>query len=591
MKTSARIVLVVAAVVAACGAGLGAFRMWEGTFPWESVVPALVTRMDGPHGRVFEVNAETGGVFQVEDLRGVRTVLEIPPGALEKDASLTVAPLVPEFGVAAGVSISPASVAFRQPVLVTFVYGDASVRNADAPKRAGTGTVRATGKSQVLAVSATGAAVPVLVPRSAETEGSLPALIRGGGTYAVVVDAPDRLAFARAALASPSRQSVLEGAAALAEAGRLPYGKRDVVRAAASSAKNAKSPTAVEQFAARVLDRSLASASFVASARAEVFSGFYETRCKDRNLSLPEYLAAAQTAQMLGLEEQGQGCLEAAKTVVADQARTALADPNASIAELLNAMQRLQIIGADEETDLDERLQKRVEQMVETDAKNVSQSSRATKTDAAVALQRMQSVGVENEGLEQRLVRKIETAPDGEARVVSDLGEAGSNEDLIPGFDSSVIGLALMEGLGIGPDTFDQAGIEAWTEEMYAQKDLLIEFADVTCAAIVELGGEVPPICAGAAQKIGGLYEDLREEGYRVGSEVGGIQSSDYQEFEEEDLSHPEEEGDTSDQTSEEEDAVDPDLRGDGPESEEEAAQQEEEEDAPVQESEEPSEE
>jgi hypothetical protein len=501
-------------------------------------------KLDGVHARRKTIDAATGGAVRIVDGRGVEIVLLVPPQALERDTEISVVPFLNDGNpdsLDAGVAILPASVRFKQPVTVTFDLRGTDDRNS-APASLKEGTLRSTGLSRVYRYTTGGnRLVPALVARAAETETVIPARILSGGMYVYSLNSSRSEALARLSLSAGNTRSltVMEAATGLITSGkRLSRQERTRADAAIKLILDKPEPPAPELFAAMALRQALEERAFSLVKpvhAADVNRGYLEYMCK-RDLTLQEYVSLASTAQLLGHDDLGDACLVRAKNVVAERARDVLNDPSADATDTLLALQEVYQFGLDDESDLDENLERKVQDIVRDGAEETLRDPDATAIEIATQLQRMQGVGVEgdlHDRMEKRLKEAVEKeGSDAANQAVNDLPAISEEEMPLEGFDMSIVGLALAQAL-FGLESYDAEGIQKLADTLKEQGENAKLFSGAACDAIVGLGGDPPPECATYEADINRALIELDRVADEGAQELNSVQS---REFEEEDF-------------------------------------------------------
>ncbi|MBI4032245.1 hypothetical protein HY374_00895 [Candidatus Berkelbacteria bacterium] len=577
--TLALVLLVAFALVA------GTLWYWK---PWQQfglgkkaeTVDLATPALDAGHGRQAKVAAKDGGTISVVDSEKVRITLDVPPGALAADTTVQLIPLFANTNVAHptnGVMISPGNLAFTKPATLTFDLAQSGQRS-DAPNNFGLSTVRLTGSSQVLLMDdKADTLTPMLVSRPAEINSLIPARIASGGVFVWDVQDTNAPSYARQALTAKQIHPLVAleaGSRLLGSGQKLSKAEATALTRAVKGVLAATDPAGPEFFAAVALNKQhkigQATSVITPAYAADLSRGYFETRCKDRSLSLNDYLTTAQTAQLLGHDDLAETCLTAAKNIVAEESEALLGNANPDPIQLIIQLQRVQILGLDDESNLDDRLLETAQTQVTKEGREVLNDPNASAIDVAKALQKMQAIGSNDATVEAGLGAKLEQLGTVD---VEPIDLEGEHEDLIPGFDMAVIGLPLAQFFGL--DSFDEAGIKDWTNEWLAKEDEFKAFGEAICSLPAALGAETPPQCATLDADLSAAFDDLEREGYRAADEVGRIQDQEFEEPEYDDAEFtidcevlseeerrdagcpPEEEADDTDEADDSEDADD----------------------------------
>lgn len=514
--------------------------------PWESFNLPLISKpieISKPKpnyalARQMTIDPTKDTVMQIIDSEKVFITIEIPKGALKEKTVVKMIPFYYDKNASsptAGVLISPSSVTFSRPVTLAFDFSQSKFSNTSAPKNLKTMTLRATGKAQVMQIDEKATTLtPMLIARAVETERYLPARILHGGAYVYSLTGDHQVSIAKKAFSGKELNSliIMEAASALVFNGqKLTDQELTQTKSALKKILSKKEPPAVELYAAVSLQeklKKLASRTFIKKAHADTSSGYFEFMCKQQDLSVTDYLTTAKTAQLLGFDEIGENCMIAARNIVAEEASKVLENPDSDLKSVLIALQRMQILGVDDDSNLDESLMNRAKVIVTKEAQAVLADTNASAVDIAKALQKVQLIGAANGSVEPALQSRLEAHINSdEAKNLPPEVYDEEHEDLIPEFDMNVVGLAMAQAL-FGLETFDEAGIKAFSEKMANEARAMGEMGGAFCHLGAELGADMPPECADIQEKAEQAARDIEQEGYRAGDEVGNVQDDEY---------------------------------------------------------------
>lgn len=368
--------------------------------------PDILIEQDVLRSRGLDITKEKGGTIVAYSEGKVVASLDIPAGAVQSPVRIALVPLKHNNDVT-GVAILPATVAFKKPVTLTFDISR-TTKTGDAPAVVQPEQSRITGKTQVLRYdSTTNKSSPSLIIRSNETSRLVPARILSGGTYVFTTDGSDQIEKSRSVFAEPKTSTlvVIEAASVLI-GNNIPLSPEQTerVRKSVNKILGNKNVSPYEFFSASALEQQLDPArqsfligSVYAQSAAE---GYLEYRCKDRSLSIEEYLAAASTAQLIGLDSVGDECLTAAKNRVADEARKVLGNSGASPEEIIRMMGRCQMFGLDS---LSNSLEEKLRDTVKQRADDVLKDPNASIEDILKAMQDTQVSGGDDTELSQKI--------------------------------------------------------------------------------------------------------------------------------------------------------------------------------------------
>jgi hypothetical protein len=502
----------------------------------EKKITVVKPKTDMGRARQLTIDPSKDTVMQIVTRENVRITLDVPKGAIAQKTNVKLIPFYYEkenSSPTAGVLVSPATINFTKPVTLSFNFNDTEFKNI-APITVDAKQLRKYGQSQVLQIDSDAKSyTPTLVARGIETEKFLPARILTGGAYVFSLDGANQKAIAEKALSAQNMHSltVIESATALLFNNQTLSADQDKkAKAAVSKILAKQNPPALEMYAAAVLQKKLTDKtfSFIPVAHAyETGEGFFQAACRSDGLKIEEYVGFAQTAELMGHEHIGESCLNKAKNLIEKRVNEVLANPNASLKELQIALQDVMIVGLDDDSNLDEKLTERSKQKAVEDAKKVADDPNATPIQAATQLQILQGVGVEEgptyEKLENTVKEEIgkyeqpkDHPTDAEPTIVE--------EEILDSAIMSAIGIAMAKAFGF--EQLDEDSVKAKFEQMAAGTKAMNEAAYAVC---LELGGED---CEGTYSKIAGEIRVAEAEGYRVASDIGNLQSQEYEEAE-----------------------------------------------------------
>lgn len=526
----------------------GALFFWQ---PWKKVslpftnsqtqkeISVVKPRPDLGRARQLIIDPSKDSVMQIMTQEKVRVTLEIPKGALSEKTTVKLIPFYHDKKANAptqGVIVSPATLNFSQPVTLSFDFSESTLKN-NAPKNIKTVAIRTSGTSQVMQIdSAATSLTPALVARGVETEKYLPARILTGGAYVFSLDGDLNSAIAKKTLNANKANTltIIESATTLLFANQK-LSNEELTKSKKAVAKilSQKTPPPLELVAALILQKKIKDNSFALIPEAlayETGEGFYQAACKLEGLSVEQYLGYAQSAQLLGYESIGNSCLNKAKNVIAEKAKTVLENPASDIKSLMIALQDLQLLGVDEETNLDERIVEKAKEKATEEGKKVVDNPNSTVLDAAKALQVMEALGADtgptHDNLSKRVTENIENI---EKEIENnppenpyDVEPTVVEEEVLENSFWSAVGIAMMQAMGI--DKLDEESIKKEIDELMEGTKALKQAAEVMCA---EFGDED---CQQKLNELEPMIAEAEREGYRVAEEIGEVQSREYEE-------------------------------------------------------------
>lgn len=531
-------ILIISALIVVTIIGIVVWKPWTKaniSMPFtEKQVTVVKPASDMARARQLTIDPSKDTVMQIVTRENVRITLDVPKGAIAQKTNVKLIPFYYEkenSAPTAGVIVSPATVNFTKPVTLSFNFTDSEFKN-NAPTQVDTKVLRKYGQAQVLQIDAKASQyTPTLIARGIETEKYLPARILTGGAYVFSLDGANQKAIADKALNTENMHSltVIESATALLFNNHtLNDQQSKKAKAAVAKILSKQNPPALEMYAASLLQKKLNDKTFslirVAYAY-ETGEGFFQAVCRANDLKIEEYIGFAQTAQLMGYENIGESCSNKAKNIVEERVNKLLSQPDVEVKQLVIAMQDVQLVGLADETNLEEKLLEKSKQRATEDAKKVADNPESTPIDAAKQLQILQGLGVEEgptyEKLEKTVMDEIgkyeepkEDPLDVEPTIVE--------EEILDAAIWSAIGIELAKVMGF--DQLDEASLKAKFDQMAENTRELNNAAYAVC---LELGGED---CAGQHSKIASEIEKAEAEGYRVSTDIGNLQSQEYEE-------------------------------------------------------------
>lgn len=490
MKTSARVLLAVATLVALGAVGVGGFRLWQGRFPWEPGTPATLTlprpETDLAHARAQTVGPK-GGLVQVFTDQDVQVTLDIPAGALKEETEVKLIPFA--FDPSAqtptlGVLVSPGSLSFAMSARLTFDVSKSKFHFA-APDTASADVARRSGESQLLHLAGeNNVVIPALVVRAVETKTAMTGLVPTGGSYLVGFSVTDRVAYARQGLArTPSRNFVLEAAAFLrANGATLTKEEQAKASAASRSVLDEKNPRGEEFFAAvAVASAPEKKSAFIPVAHAaEINQAFFQKSCADKARTFSDVASLAHAARLLGDASMAKSCWASAQARAASTARAVLSDSKAELPALLAARTSLRVAGGTEAESLEKQLATSATKDVQAEARVVLARAKPSAPSVAAVLQSTRLVPVEAPVQKQLETRLQEVAPyissspsptsTGNGSGTSSGGGGTSapetvsgGQELVSGAEDIVVGYGIAGTLGFNPT--EDASYESWISD------------------------------------------------------------------------------------------------------------------------------
>lgn len=478
--------LVFAAVGVVTGFGLGGFRLWQGRFPWEAAVPAVLT-LPAPEADVARARSNkigpAGGLVQVFTDQNAQVTLEIPAGALKEETDVKLIPFA--FDPSAqtptlGALVSPGSLAFAQSARLVFDLSQSKF-HLTAPDAASADLARRSGESQLLHLAGDeGVVIPTLAVRPVETKTSFTGLVPTGGTYLLSFGGENRVAYARQGLVrTPSRDAVLEAAAFIkAHGAALSKEEQAKASAASRSVLDEKNPRGEEFFAAvAVATAPTQKTALVPVARAaEINRSFFQKGCTDRTRAFADVASLAHAARLLGDKEMAKTCWDAANRQAASTARAVLSDRKAELPAMLAARTSLRVAGGSEAAELGKQLAASASKDVQAEARVVLAKAKPSAPAVAAVLQTTRVVSTDAPVKQQLAERLQEVAPHTPLSLTAPTVSGGSSgawsapetvvggQELVAGSEDVVVGLGIATTLGFDPLT--DPSYQAWMQEL-----------------------------------------------------------------------------------------------------------------------------
>ena len=192
------------------------------------------------------------------------------------------------------------------------------------------------------------------------------------------------------------------------------------------------------------------------------------------------------------------------------------------------SVKNLQFLGIDEVDELADKLFEKIKWKAEDEAKRVAYDIDATPIEIATELQKLQTLGVDEgrtqEILNERLMDKIKevednipTPPPDDYEVESEYSE----EQVLLDQAWTIIGIEVLKMMGF--TEFDQESIQKRFDEMRQGAEMLNEAVYPLCK---EFGGEN---CDQVYNQSKQDIEKAAQESYRVSSEIGRVQNSEFE--------------------------------------------------------------
>jgi hypothetical protein len=530
--------VIILIVIGLIGAGLYMTKPWQKfTQPEVKKPMALVQpRLDMARARQLTIDPSRDTVMQITSQDNVRITLNVPKGTIKEKTTIKLIPFLHDKNATsptAGVMVSPASINFSKPVTLSFDFSSSESKNS-IPKKSEKYKVVTTGLSQVSQLDKDATSLtPTLIARGLESQRYLPARILTGGAYVYSVDGANQVEIAKKALDTPNMHSltIIESATILLfNNQKLSDQQLTKAKGAVTKILSKKDPPASEMFAALLLQKKIMDQSFALVPVAyalETGEGFFQAACKSEGLSIEAYVGYAQSAQLMGHESAGEGCMTQAKNIVTKEAKKVLSDPNADVKSVLIAIQNIQVLGLDDETNLDEQLTEKAKEVAVKDAKKVADDPNSTPLDAAKQMQKLEALGVEEGPTYDKLTKKVREATEKFDEFPSPPPELDAEatideEDILNNAAMSALGVGMMKAMGW--DSFDEETVRKKIDEMSEATLALKEAAAAMCA---EFGDQE---CLSKLSQVDGMIAQARSEGYRAASELGNVQSKDYEE-------------------------------------------------------------
>jgi len=502
---------------------------------------------DMARARQLTINPDEETIMQIQTKEKVTITLTIPKGSLNEKTTIKMIPYYYDEksqDPSAGVIIGPGTLEFNHPVTLLFDLSESSLRTDAPANRSKMDQVRMNGTSQVLMLDQNATElIPALVAREVETSTQLRARILTGGGYVFSVDGKDQDRWAKNAFKKEKINaiSILESAKVLLSS-KEKMSKDDLGKAQVAAEKilAKKNPTPHEFVAALSVMKLLSDekTSFVPKAYAAENDpmtvqrvtprGVIEFMCKEKGLPVEAYVAYGAAAWNYGYGDLRDKCMTVALNKAADDARKLLRDPNASIKSMLIAVKNLQFLGIDEVDELADKLFEKIKWKAEDEAKRVAYDIDATPIEIATELQKLQTLGVDEgrtqEILNERLMDKIKevednipTPPPDDYEVESEYSE----EQVLLDQAWTIIGIEVLKMMGF--TEFDQESIQKRFDEMRQGAEMLNEAVYPLCK---EFGGEN---CDQVYNQSKQDIEKAAQESYRVSSEIGRVQNSEFE--------------------------------------------------------------
>ncbi|MBI4057918.1 hypothetical protein HY405_01195, partial [Candidatus Microgenomates bacterium] len=499
------------------------------TKPWEKLnLPILSAKIVKPtvdvgRGRQLTVKPDKDNLIQVFDGQKVVTNVYIPKGAVKVPTIVEVFPFAYDEKAGsptAGVLISPGEVSFLTPITLSFDLSRSHFRNREP-----------LGKSQVLFLDKDAKSLtPTLVVRGAESAIQINARILTGGAYVFSLDGKNQVRWAREALDANQTNAliVLESASTLLSNNKkLSPKQKERVETVIKTIIENRDDSPIEASVAYSIQKRLETTGGLIPTvyAADAIRQYYETLCKARGQSVEVYLAFAKSAQIFGYSDIAEHCIVAAKNEVVRVGSQVLANSN-NPAELVAYLSKVQLVGVDVETNLDENLLAKARDISIIKANEVLADPSATATQLAKALQDAANFGAPEETINQLAEKLQEKVDKGE---IPSLGSPRPSASPAPGGDEiglvdrvsiGAIAVALLQGFGL--ESFDQAGVQAWTKRMVATGREVNMMTAALCAAI---GIDCSAQLAESERNL----QQATELGFRAAEELGKIQAQDFQ--------------------------------------------------------------
>lgn len=523
------------------------------------------------HGRTVKVTVKEGGAGSVFDNDKVGMLVTIPAEAIDKDMEIKIIPIKKKNkDDIAGITILPENIQFKKPVTLAFDYSLSDIKNDLAPAN-GMGVEANTSGSHIYRYNLVSTSfMPALVNRSAETKTFLSAEIISGGIYCFVLNDKDESARSQYAL-KQKKQSVqvaLESGRTLLKNNiKIENEEKELLLNAVNRVKAVKTPDINELNAALSVEKALGSqkSALVEKAKADTYSGYLETRCKDPATGADELLSVWKTAQLAGADAAAENCRVRIQNIVAERVNKLLDQPDPTYIQLLKAHQDVILVGledqfrealekkrhdkavreaqellkdpsvdpriiaialqnvllfADNETALQEALEQRMNQGLDTDVQRVLKDKNATKQDILRALAKNDFTGG-NEDIKKQLEEKLKNAPDGSDAKVDETGTEEVMEEM-PAFDWAIVGVAFLKMMGV--EDFSESGLKIWADQKAEEFKEMKAYVIEMCLFTEELSGQ-SMACDQKAAEIDNAIEQFKNGISAAAEEIGAIQS------------------------------------------------------------------
>lgn len=522
-------------------------------------------------GKTLNVTVKDGGKIAVFDAEKVGMTLIVPPGAVDKDVKLKLVPIKKrDSAEMAGLTILPDNITFKKPVELAFDFSYSAVKNSTATSKPYE-LAQKYSKSHIYRYNTVSTnLIPLLVNRSSENTTYLPGQIYGGGIYSYVLN--DQLEVDRAnyvlSLSGMTVSTILESANTLYSNGKtLDDKKLNEVKGIIAERKADKEPNVVVLNAALTLSAKLnKKSSLVERALADaVYGGYLDARCKDPSTSPEELLSVWKTAQLAGEETAADNCKTRLQNVVADRVNKLLDQPDPTYIDLLKAHQDVILVGledkfkaaiekkqhdkavreaqellkdpsvdariltiawqnvcvfAQEETELQQALQNRINQRLATDVQRVLSDPNATKQDIQRAIAQNDFAGGDPE-TKKKLEEKLKDAKEGPDAKVDETSQETVEEE-IPAFDWAIVGVAFLKMMGL--EDFSEAGIKAFADQKAQEAEAMRAYVMEMCTFTEALSGQNMQ-CEQKDQEIENAIEQFKNDMGSEAEKIGAIQA------------------------------------------------------------------
>lgn len=531
----------------------------------------LSPTFDVIHGKTLKATAAKGGAISVYDTDKVGMIVSIPAGAVDKDTTLKVIPIKRANDGLSGVAIFPDNIKFNKPVSLSFNFSFSAFKNDKAPDNAMGAESILSGSSHIYYYNTVSTSfMPQLVARNAESKKTISAEISGSGIYSYILNDQNELARANYALNVKDQTigTTLEAAAVLAKNNKkFEDNQRDLLSNAISRVKSDKTPNPTQLNSALSIERALKnykSTYLITHAKADVYSGYLETICKDPSVSIDQILSAWKTAQQLGHEQASENCKTRVQNIVSERVNKLLDQPDPTYVDLLKAQQDAELVGlgdkfddplnkkrhdkavreaqellkdpsvdprilaialqnlqlfVDDKPDLEQALKDRMNQGLDTDVQRVLNDPNASKQDIQRALAKNDFTGG-NPEIKKQLEDKLKDAKEGAEPKVDTTAKEQVEEE-IPAFDWAVIGTVFLQMMGV--EDFSEAGLKSWADEQAQQFEELRAYTSELCAFVAAMGGAVD--CASKDAEMERAIQQFKDGIADEAEKVGQIQA------------------------------------------------------------------